>query len=282
MTQDVYIIKADGQRELFDPKKLEESLSNAGASKESITHILQIIHSELTDGLTTREIYRHAFDLLKKSNKHVAVNYSLRRAIMDMGPSGFPFEQLIAGVFEKRGYKVLTGQMLRGSCVEHEIDVLAYNDTELHLIEAKFHNQLGVKTDTKVALYVKARYDDFKDVDIVLDSVKRKMTKGWLITNTKFTKSAIEYGMCQGLAFVGWNYPRTGNLHDMIREAGLHPLTSLTTTSKAQENMLMEKNIVFLRQIQARPEVLQELGMSEEKQEGVLAEVKTILEQSVD
>jgi len=58
----------------------------------------------------------------------------------------------------------LTDQKVRGKLVEHEIDVVAWNEEKLIMVEAKFHNQLGVKTDLKVILYVKERFDDLSAV----------------------------------------------------------------------------------------------------------------------
>lgn len=274
---EVVIVKANGEKEVFDPTKLENSLLRAGAKAPIVDDILKIIQNEIETGMTTKEIYRNAFELLGKKNRPVAANYSLRRAIMDLGPSGFPFENLISEIFKAKGYEVEIGRVVEGKCVEHEIDVLAFNEENLDLIEAKFHNQLGVKTDTKVALYVKARYDDLKDVEIYVGDVARKMTAGWLITNTKFTTNAVKYGKCQDLKFIGWNYPKKGNLHDMIIESKLHPLTSLTTTSKSEERMLLEKGVTLLRQLRDNPSELDVLGLSEERKAEIMEEVNLIL-----
>lgn len=273
----IIITKANGEQEPFDSAKLENSLLRAGAKAEVVDDILSSIEQELRPGMTTREIYQHAFELLGKKNRPVAIRYSLRRAIMDLGPSGFPFEKLIAEIFKTKGFQTETDRRITGKCVQHEIDVIAYNETDLYLIEAKFHNQLGVKTDTKIALYVKARYDDLAGVDIRISGENRQMTRGWLITNTKFTQSAIEYGQCQNLNFVGWNYPSKGNLHDMITESGLHPLTCLTVTSQAEERTLLEKGVVLLRQLVDDSSVLDALGMPESKKEEVIAEAKSVL-----
>lgn len=272
----VIIVKANGQKEEFDKTKLESSLRRAGAPEDIISQIVESIVADLEEGMTTKEIYRDAFNLLDKKHKKVAATYSLRRAVMDLGPSGFPFEQLIAEIFKRRGFETMTGEFVMGKCARHEIDVIAYNETELHLIEAKFHNKLGVKTDTKVALYVKARYDDLAGVEIDIAGQKRTMTHNWLITNTKFTKSAIEYSMCQNLSFVGWNYPDKGNLHDMITETDLHPVTILESLSGAQKKILLEDNIVLLKYIQEDSSLLGKLGLSSEKTQEVLDEIKTI------
>jgi hypothetical protein len=44
------------------------------------------IYSELKEGMTTSEIYGHAFSLLKKYHVSLAARYSLKQAIMDLGP----------------------------------------------------------------------------------------------------------------------------------------------------------------------------------------------------
>ena len=171
--KNILIIKADGGKEYFDPQKLEISLLRAGASGVVADSILEAVQREIKPGMGTAHIYRYAFSLLGKKSKPIAINYSIRRSVMEMGPSGFPFERLIAEIFVAKGYKTTVDRKIAGKCTEHEIDVLAYNEKELHLIEAKFHNQLGLRTDTKVALYVKARYDDLKETEIVFNGQKR-------------------------------------------------------------------------------------------------------------
>ena len=56
MTSPIYVIKADGNRELFDVKKLEESLLNSGASQKTTNDVISHISSEIKDGMTTKEI----------------------------------------------------------------------------------------------------------------------------------------------------------------------------------------------------------------------------------
>ena len=277
MKEEIIITKANGEQEVFDAEKLRGSLLKAGTAENIADSIIQHIENELTDGMSTREIYKHAFSLLDEHDRPVAANYSLRRAVMDLGPSGFPFEKLIAAIFNENKYETETGRHLQGKCIDHEVDVIAYDENNLHIIEAKFHNQVGVKTDSKVALYVKARFDDLREVDISVGGKNRKMTEGWLITNTKFTKSAVDYGKCQNIKLVGWNYPSVGSLHDMIRKSGLHPLTSLTSISKAEEKILLERDIVLLRHIKADPDSLNILGVAQDKKNSILDEVNLIL-----
>ncbi len=212
------IVKADGTVAIFDPSKLRASLLRAKASEEATEKVMSQIMPEIREGMTTKEIYNHAFRYLVEHQKPVAQRYSVRRALLDMGPTGFPFEDFVAETLKVRGYETLTRQNVLGGCVQHEVDVVAWNKDELIMVEAKFHNGLGVKSDLKVALYVKARMDDIKENVFDYGGENRKVTDGWLVTNTKFSSTALHYGLCQKLTMIGWNYPEKGNLQDMIEE----------------------------------------------------------------
>ena len=85
-TDEINIVKASGKHESFDPEKLRFSLLNSGASAEAAEDVLAHILPELHSGMTTAEIYSHAFSILNQTNKPVARSYSLRRAVMDLGP----------------------------------------------------------------------------------------------------------------------------------------------------------------------------------------------------
>jgi hypothetical protein len=275
-TDQVTIVKANGAHEAFDPEKLRGSLLRAGASPKSADDVLSHIGSELYNEISTKEIYQHAFAILRNLETPVARRYSLRRAIMDLGPSGFPFEDFVAEIFRAKGYKTLTRQTVLGGCVQHEIDLVAWNANKLIMAEAKFHNELGTKSDLKVALYVKARFDDIKENVFNYGGTDRPIDEGWLITNTKFSSTAIHYGECKNLVMVGWNYPGKGNLQDMVEEEALHPITCLTNLSLADKKILLDRNIVLCSTIRANPEILKEhLGKSF-KVEKVLEEISEL------
>lgn len=276
-TEPKYILKADGTKELFDNSKLEDSLRKSGATEEEVLDIVSQTSYYIKDGMTTHDIYNHAFELLYKKDQPVALKYSLKRAIMELGPSGFPFEKFVAEIFNRMGYETLTGQTVKGHCVEHEIDVVAWNEEKLIMVEAKFHNQLGVKSDLKVALYVKARFDDLNSVSFNYGGRERKLDEGWIVTNTKFTTTAIEYGSCQGgLKLIGWNYPPEGNLRDMIVRSKLHPLTCLGTLDGREKKELLDKGIVLCKTIEENTELLEDIGVPKEKINKVLMEISLL------
>ncbi len=276
MTEAITIVKASGQHETFDPEKLRFSLLHAGATEEATEEVVKHLAPKLHEGMTTHDIYKHAFDVLAKISRPVARSYSLRRAVMQLGPSGFPFEDFVAEILRAKGYQCVTRQTLLGGCVPHEVDVVAYNDKKLIVIEAKFHNELGTKSDLKVVLYVKARFDDLRDNVFNYGGDNRSITDAWLVTNTKFSSTAIHYAECKNMTLVGWNYPEKMNLHDMIEEEKLHPVTCLTTLSDTEKRTLLTSGIVLCSTIKEKPEVLQKFLGPSLDQTKVLTEINEL------
>lgn len=269
---DIHILKADGTKEIFNPLKLRTSLLRSGATGDLADKVVAGITGELKDGSNTHDIYQKAFEKLRLMQRPLATSYSLRRSLMELGPSGFPFEKFIAEIFKKQGYQVLTDQIVKGACVEHEIDIVAWKADRLIMVEAKFHNQYGVKSDLKVALYVKARYDDLKGIKFTFGDVTRELDEGWLITNTKFTETAMNYAKCQSIPMVGWNYPERASLLKMIDDSGLHPLTCLTSLNTSQKQELMTKGTVLCSTVRKDPSILKTLGLKENEISEVIEE----------
>ncbi len=273
----IYIIKSDGVRELFDPAKLEKSLRKIGTDEKTADLIVTEVEANLKEGHTTREIYRQAFSLLKKHQRPVAIRYSLKRAIADLGPSGFPFEKFVAQIFKAQGYEVLTDQIAMGTCVPHEIDVVAWKGQELIMIEAKFHTDFSATSDLKVALYIKSRFEDLKNTVFKYGGVERKLTKGMLITNTKFSTTAIQYGECAHLNMLGWNYPKSKNLHHMIEDNNLIPITALTTLTQAEKKMFLANDLILSRQIE-NFDLLKSYGLEDTKAQAIIKEITDLYE----
>ncbi|HEY4480346.1 MAG TPA: restriction endonuclease [Candidatus Paceibacterota bacterium] len=275
MHDTVLITKATGEKEPFEPHKLKHSLLRAKASSELADKIISHIELELKDGISTKEIYSHAFELLEREQKPAAIRYSLRNAVMDMGPTGFPFENLISEIWRAKGFETTTDFIATGKCVDHEIDVVAWNENKLIMVEAKFHNEFGLKSDLKAVLYVNSRWEDLKDKTFDFGK-QRNLDEGWLVTNTKFSEQAIKYAKCRGMKLIGWNYPAEGNLQDLIEDTGLHPITSLLSLSSREKRSLMESGVIHLRQILANKDILNQAGVSLGKMEKVMQEIEMV------
>jgi hypothetical protein len=276
----IYITKSDGTKQLFEEEKLVSSLKRVGASPEVIDDVVDEIGAEIKDGMTTNEIYGRAFAHLRKHSMPVAAKYSVRRAMIELGPDGFPFERFVARIFKMWGYDTVTDQAVLGKCVEHEVDVVAWKGESLAMVEAKYHNEFGLKSDLKVSLYVKARYDDLAETVFDYGGVKRKLTERWLITNTKFTDRAIQYSECANMKLLGWNYPAKGNLHEIIFENSLHPVACLNSLTRDQKRELSDLNIIVCLDLVGHPEVLNKIGIKPEDQEKILTEAQIVIEQA--
>ncbi len=261
------IIKADGTPEMYDRQKLMGSLTRAGADGDTAQAISLEIEKGLYSGMTTSELYHRAFRLMREGRHAAAARYSLKRAILEFGPSGFPFEQYLAKVFDALGRETKVGQIIQGACVEHEVDVVIVGDGYTRFVEAKFHNTLGFKTDLKVALYVKARMDDLRQ-----NSAEPDKVRGTLVTNTKFTDKAIQYAECAGVDLLGWDYPDRDNLHDLIERAKVYPITALTTLSRREKGALLNNRIVLCNGIIDRGDALARAGIRGKRADAVFAE----------
>lgn len=272
--KEIFVTKLNGVKELFNEDKLKRSLINSGATIEVADKVVAHISKELKDGIPTSSIRERALSLFARTAKPASARYSLKKALAELGPSGFPFEKFVADIFRARGYHAENNQFIKGKCVEHEIDVVAWNDNELVMAEAKFHNELGLKSDLKVALYVKARFDDISNSEFFYGR-NRKLDEGLLITNTKFTEKAISYATCSGLKIIGWNYPAKGNLHDLIEETAMHPVTSLSSLSPNEKKNLIEAGIILCRDLKNEP-LLRTLGLNDKKVEEVIEERDSI------
>lgn len=271
----LHITKADGSTEFFKVEKLRRSLRRAGASPDEVNHIVAEIMAEVYDGIQTQEIYRRAFALLRESELPTAARYSLRRALFGLGPTGFPFERFIARLFETENYQTRTGIIIQGHCAPHEIDIAAFTDTHSFVGEAKFHARPGIKTDLQVAMYSYARLLDLKGTAICSDDICN-IQEFWLITNTKFTSTAEQYGECVGLKMLSWDYPKQNNLHDRIQRAQVYPVTVLQSLNASQIATLISRDAIICQDIIDNPSLLRHLHLSTSKYERVMQEASTI------
>ncbi len=272
-----YIIKADGTSELFDPGRLVASLQRAGAGVHAAEGITDQITSTIVPGTTSKEVYARAFALLRKEGRPVAARYALRRAMLEFGPTGHPFEDFVSHLFEAEGWAVETRKMIQGKCVMHETDFYASHPGrgEYLAAELKYHNDPGYKTDLKVALYVKSRFDDIFACDEAARTCP--IDRGLLVTNTKFTSEAIAYAECAGVELLGWSYPHEESLLVRMYRAKVYPITALTGLSRAEKKLLIDNRVVAVDQILKDRTLLDPLHLAPEVAGELLAEAEGMM-----
>lgn len=273
------ITKASGKSEPFSSEKLKRSLERAGASEEKIKNIIEQVSANLYEGISTKKIYKIAFNLLKENSRPLAAKYHLKQAIMELGPSGYSFEKYIGLILQAQGYKTSVGDIVQGQCVSHEIDVIAELGHHHFMIECKYHNQPGTFSGVKIPLYIQARFKDVEAQWLKLPGHGTKFHQGWVVTNTRFSSDAIQYGKCAGLKLLGWDYPQKGSLKELIDTLGLYPLTCLTTLTKLEKESLISRKIVLCKELINHEKYLEQTGITPGRIKSVLSEVIHLCQQ---
>lgn len=270
-----YIIKSSGDKELFDIRKFRNSLLKAGASEEVIATIVHEI-KEKQDLRSTKDIYEFALNRLDQLAPPIAARYNLKRALMELGPAGFPFEHFVGELFRAQGYTVSVGSTMVGACIDHEIDVLIEKEDKQYIVECKFHNRRGLKSDVKVALYSKARFDDVKKGADKSQKPEHRVHGAWVVTNTTFTAPARIYGGCAGLLMLDWKNPEGRSLPDLIHALGLHPITALTSLTNREKRECIKAGFVLCHQAQEHKQVLHDLRLPAHQISRILQECKAV------
>jgi len=242
----IQVKKANGELEPFSTEKLERSLRNSGADSVLIAEILKEINSWIFEGVTTKRIYDSAFAYLRRKKQSSSIRYKLKQALMELGPTGHPFEHFIGKVMENQGYKTEVALIVRGFCVSREVDVIATKEKHQLIAECKYGQSSDKSVSVQVPLYVHSRVND-------IIRIREKNPE-----------------------FLGWDYPEGQGLKDLIDRENIYPITVLQTLTKAQLQLLFDKNIVVCSQILNNIESLDFLRLTPAKQNKLLEEIKSI------
>lgn len=239
------MVKASGERERFDPRKIERTLRRAGASREVREKVLARVQERVYDGISTGEILKMVRQLLREEEHTAEMRYDLKYAIMRLGSGGFAFETYFAEILEHYGYATVVGRRLAGKCVTHEIDIIAEakeGERRRALIECKYHSSPGVYTNLKEALYTYMRFLDLREASRAFDEV-------WLVTNTKASKDAKRFARCRGMRLITWRSPSRRSLRELVERKGLYPVTSLPSVDRQALRRLARARLILARDL---------------------------------
>lgn len=270
-----YIRKTSGEKQRFDLDKFRRSLFKAGAQPKEIDYIVSQVLKERPKN--TQTLHQLATKLLSQKSPAIADRYNLKRALMDLGPDGYPFESFVAQIFKRLGYTTATDEIVSGACVDHEVDVTAQKDAQHLMIECKYHNRPGLKCDVKITLYVQARFEDIRNA---WEAQKHGKTShfhaAWLATNTQFTTEAIKYAECKGMNLLGWGYPAQNNIAQLIEQYNLFPITTLTSLSRAQKKQLLKRGLVLCKDARTHENSLKAIGLAPSEIHQIIKESEAI------
>lgn len=275
---EILIKKQSGETAVFSKESLYRSLVNSGADKKDAQAICTTITQEIYNGITTKELYEKAFALLKTIKSSVAARYSLKRALKDLGPEGFYFEKWVAKIFEVQGFDTITSQVLEGkSTVTHEIDVIVSNRKTDIVCECKFRNDMDAKISVTTPMYFLSRFNDLKKADFTFFGRPFKPTKGFLITNAFFTTDSIAFAKHYRIQLIGWNYPEKNSIKRLTDQFGLYPITCLTTLTNEEEQKLLSKNCILVRELVKNPVLLDHFKFNKKRKQIILQEATDLL-----
>jgi Holliday junction resolvase-like predicted endonuclease len=236
----VMVTKATGEKEPYDEAKIRASASRVGVPQNLQNQMISEIRRRLYDGIATKDIFTIIHNFLSQTeNPYLASRYNLKKALAQLGPSGYPFEQYVARLLSESGYQTRTNVTMNGRCIGHEVDVLATIEGKAYPIEVKFRSSENQRTDIKVLLYIRARFEDLQESWQGAEELS-----AWIFTNTRFSTDALKYGACRDIMLTSWNQPKGKSLRELIEKTHLHPITMLDTLSSSEKKFLISSNIL--------------------------------------
>ena len=260
------VIKASGLEERFSPGKIYRTLLEAGSSGQLAWKVINVVKKKYHENITTQDILEIILNELKDFPE-IRAKYDLKRAIMALGPSGFPFEQFFGDILKNYGYEVKVGNFMKGKIITHEVDIIAKKEKS-YMIECKYHNEPGTSTNLHPALYTYARFLDLRD----------KPDMPWLVTNTKCSIDAENYAKGVGLKITSWNYPKNKSLQKLINLKKLYPITILKSISDNTKEKLFLSKIVIAKNLlnYSAADLMKKTDLSEKEINKILEEVRII------
>ena len=158
------------------------------------------------------------------------------------------FEVFVRVLLAHSGFQVKPNTILRGFCGEHEVDALVTKDGLTHLVEAKHHSNYHALTGLDESRIARAIMEDVTD-GYASGATEIKIDRAMIVTNTRYSEHAVNYGRCRGILQVGWASPEGFGLRDIVEKHKLYPLSYLRVVSTETRLRLVEAGIVLIKQL---------------------------------
>jgi len=205
------------------------------------------IESELYDGIPTREIIRRVYRYLAEYRPQLEGQADLRQALALLRPKP-DFERYVARLLTEYGYNTVGPLILRGRCVEHEIDVVARRGGETVYVEVKHHASPHIFTGLDIFLQAKATFQDLVEGYAAgLDKIS--IQRAMVVCNTKLSDHARQYAGCAQIEHICWKSPPERSLEKLIEERKLYPITMLKMLDTETEEKLGDAGVILLSEL---------------------------------
>lgn len=253
----IFVTKADGSKQLFNRNKVVKTCIKLGANKQIAEEIANAIEEQLYDAIPTKTILQMIFKLLRKHHPTIWHLHDLRKGLSLMN-SKPEFERFVQILLNENGFNVTQNQVIKGKCVEHEIDAIVSKNKTTYFVEVKHHVKYHTPTGLDESRIARAILEDVTDgYEIGVNDLK--IDQAMIITNTRFSEHAKRYGQCRKILQIGWSSPPNRGLQDLIEEKHLHPISCLTCLKRTTRKKLVSEGIILIKQlVQTKPEKLAE------------------------
>ena len=216
------------------------------ASNEVAIQVAQEVEKNLYEGITTQKILQKIFALMRKHKPAVKHLFDLKQGISLMVPKP-EFEVFVRVVLAHSGFQVKPNMIVRGLCGEHEVDAIAAKEDLTYLVEAKHHFNYHALTGLDESRIARAIIEDVTD-GYKIGLTEIKIDRAIIVTNTKYSEHAINYGRCRDILQVGWTSPEGFGLRDIVEKHKLYPLSCLRGINTETRLRLVEAGIVLIKQ----------------------------------
>lgn len=158
------------------------------------------------------------------------------------------FEAFIRILLVHSGFEVTPSQVLKGKCGEHEVDAIAKKDGLTYIVEAKHHFSYHALTGLDESRIAWAVLEDVTDA-FKLGLIDLKIDRAMIVTNTRYSEHAIQYGACKELLQIGWDSPQDLGVQGMVEKDKLYPLSCLRGLTYEARIKLVSSGIVLVKQL---------------------------------
>jgi len=246
----VTVTKFDGSRQTYSREKVLLTSMRMGASREEAESIADEVERSLYDGMPTQEILGIVRRCLREFKPSLDLRVDLRGAI-SLLRSKPDFECFVRLMLQEYGYKVTPNQIVRGLCVEHEIDAIARKGGDVVYVEVKHHSNPHTYTGLDIMKEARATFEDLTEGNQHGDN-DIGFSKALVVCNTKFSDHAKRYSDCRRIDHIGWKSPMGGGLELRIEEKGLYPITLFRDLDREDRERLGNRGVVLLKQVLRR------------------------------
>ncbi len=218
-----------------------------GADNYIANEVTERIEKKLFQGITTQMILQQIFTYMREYRPGVSHLFDLKQGISLMEPKP-EFELFIQFLLAHTGFEVAPNQVLKGKCGEHEVDGIAKKDGVTYFVEVKHHFSYHTLTGLDESRIAWAVLEDVTDA-FTAGLTSLKIDRAVIVTNTRYSDHAIQYGKCKNLIQIGWTSPEHFGLREAIEKNQLYPLSCLRGVSVEVRLRLVDSGIVLIKQL---------------------------------